>query len=319
MKLKNDMVIANDCKIVSSLKNEIKVLGISVVLIVVVSLRAYGQMIFPISNPGLANDLQQLAAFEEGCRRIAEATTTPQVQTTVSQFPGLSTADGSAQLFQATMQNYQMQAQMQMQSLQSLTQIGANLPESLDYMQKCTEACKRGKWNLAVRYSRKACECSSNSQEKVQNYTQLAILCWNNEDYGGADMAMREVIAACGQIAPDCDANARKFRTAIRNRSISGKFSVAEATTIIGVWDAVCSIPNAIVENNLRNWVVYADGEINKLRHDGAMMARAAKRKAAAEYTEKTGKEFYLDDPPMRGTPARVHWDAANRVYQIFE
>lgn len=319
MKLKNDMVIAKDCKIASSLKNEIKVLGISVVLIVVVSLRSYGQMIFPINNPALANDLQQLAAFEEGCRRIAEATTTPQVQTTVSQFPGLSTADGSAQLFQATMQNYQMQAQMQMQSLQSLTQIGANLPESLDYMQKCTEACKRGKWNLAVRYSRKVCECSSNPQEKVQNYTQLAILCWNNEDYDGADRAMREVIAACGQIAPNCDANARKFRTAIRNRSISGKFSVAEATTLIGVWDAVIAVPNAIVSNRLNNLIRYCDGEIQRLQHEGRMMERAAKRKASAEYTENTGKEFYPKDPPMRGTYAREQWDIANRVYQIFE
>ena len=297
---------------------EIELVGIVIVFAVNFSCGAYGQ-VFQINNPYAASDLQQLAAFEEGCRRIAEATTTPQVQATASQFPGLSTADGSAQLFQATMQNYQMQAQMQMQSLQSLTQIGANLPESLDYMQKCAEACKQGNWHVAVRYSRKVCECSSNPREKVQNYTQLAILCWNNEDYDGADRAMREVIAACGQIAPNCDANARKFRTAIRNRSVSGKFSVAEATTIVGVWDAVIAVPNAIVSNRLNNLIRYCDGEIQRLQHEGKMMERAAKRKASAEYTEKTGREFDPDDPPMRGTRARAHWDAANRVYQIFE
>lgn len=197
--------------------------------------------------------------------------------------------------------------------------IGANLPGVLAYGAKVNEACAKGYWGTAVRYSRKVCELSSDARDRVQNYTQLAILCWNAEKYDDAVEAMDEVVAACGQIASDCDANARKFRRAIQKRKITGKFSVEEATTIIGVWDAVYSIPNSIVENNLRNWAVYIDGEINKLRHDGAMMARAARRKAIAEYTEKTGKEFYPDDPPMRGTRARVHWDAANRVYQIFE
>lgn len=197
--------------------------------------------------------------------------------------------------------------------------IGANLSGVLTYGSKVNEACAKGYWSTAVRYSRKVCELSSSARERVLNYTQLAILCWNAEKYDDAIEAMDEVVAACGQIASGCDANARKFQQAIRSRKITGKFSVAEATTIIGVWDAVYSIPNAIVENNLRNWTVYVDGEINKLRHNGAMMARAAKRKAAAEYTEKTGKEFDPDDPPMRGTRARAHWDAANRVYQIFE
>lgn len=93
------------------------------VLIAAVSLRSYGQMIFPINNPYAASDLQQLAAFEEGCRRIAEATTTPQVQEAAAQFPGLSTADGSAQLFQSTLQSYQNMAAQNQLAYQQLDRI----------------------------------------------------------------------------------------------------------------------------------------------------------------------------------------------------
>ena len=204
-------------------------------------------------------------------------------------------------------------------SLNGALSIGANLEESLSYSTKVINACKAGNWSAAVRYSRRKCELSSSPIERVLNYTQLAILCWNDEDADAAVSAMDEVIAACGRIGTGCDANARKFRQAIRNENISGKFSFAEATTIIGVWDAVYSVPNMVFCNNLDNWNRYCDGEIRRLRHEGAMMARAAKRKAAAEYTEKTGKNFYPDDPPMRGTYAREHWEVANRVYRIFE
>lgn len=293
-------------------------------------------MLFPVNNPSAASDWAAFAQFSADCDRVcAEANRAAAQMQAQAQFQQ-----------QLQMQQMMLQAQQQAQAnllqqqqmmnmidnagrnmppaqnadlINGAANIGANLPGMLAYGAKVNEACAKGRWSTAVRHSRKVCALSSSARERVLNYTQLAILCWNAEMYDDAVEAMDEVVAACGQIAPDCDANARKFRRAIQKRKIGGKFSVEEATTIIGVWDAVYSIPNAIVENNLRNWMVYIDGEINKLRHDGAMMARAAKRKATAEYTEKTGKEFYPDDPPMRGTRARVHWDAANRVYQIFE
>ena len=90
-----------------------------------------GGVIFPINNPYVASDMQQLAAFEAGCRRIAIATATPQAQASVGQFPGLSTSDGSAQLFQATLQSYQAQTAQNQQFAQWGMNMMANpSPES---------------------------------------------------------------------------------------------------------------------------------------------------------------------------------------------
>ena len=209
--------------------------------------------------------------------------------------------------------------QQQMQQLEALNKIGANIQESIDLGGKCTRACSRGDWSEAVRYSRRLCEISADDRERVVNYTQLAILCWNDEEYSDAVSAVNTVIRSCRNIEEGCEANARKFKRAIVDRKIGGKFSVEEATTLIGVWDAVVAVPNAIVQNRLNNLIAYCDGETRRLRHEGAMMEKAAKRKASAEYWENTRKTFDPDDPPSRGTTAREHWDVANRVYQIFE
>lgn len=86
-----------------------------------------GGIIFPIYDPYAESDRQKLAAFEEGCRRLAEMTTTPQVQEVAGQFSGLNTVDGSAQLFQATMQNYQMIDAQNQQAYRQLDQITADV------------------------------------------------------------------------------------------------------------------------------------------------------------------------------------------------
>lgn len=95
-----------------------KCIVIMVMLNVVISYKSYGQQIFPIYNPSAASDWQQFKAFNEGCRQIEQMTITPQVQAVATQFPGLSTADGSAQLYQATMQNYQNMAIQNQQQFQ---------------------------------------------------------------------------------------------------------------------------------------------------------------------------------------------------------
>ena len=43
--------------------------------------------------------------------------------------------------------------QQQMQQLEALNKIGANIQESIDLGGKCTRACSRGDWSEAVRYS----------------------------------------------------------------------------------------------------------------------------------------------------------------------
>lgn len=123
-----------------------------------------------------------------------------------------------------------------------------------------------------------------------------------------------------------CHVRAERFLSKMREGDLPRYFGKKDIAGGGGVRGYIMELPNAKFEQNLAALNARyeaiggrADAWKGVYEAEGRFREKRAKLYANREYQEKTHRRFDPDDPPARGSSDREYWDAAKRIYDIFQ
>ena len=123
-----------------------------------------------------------------------------------------------------------------------------------------------------------------------------------------------------------CEERAKIFLAKMRSRELPETFTYIDICMNIGIHEYIMEFPRAQFNNSIRaaiarydTMIKRLDGEIQNIETQRRHNAWRAKAYASQEYQKQTHKVFNPNNPPSLYSPEREYWDAAKRIYKIFE
>lgn len=209
--------------------------------------------------------------------------------------------------------------------------ISAFANDFIRFAQLQQQAIRSENWHSAISNTIGMINQTKDDNMSASAFLQLGSLLWLSGDTPKAISAVKRSLHIMGH-SSDIDASmaaaAQKILSRL-NRSSSAPSSREKAVLtyyITALSNSAISVQGHIESEarreaeNRRHYIMmkYFDSEIASLKREAARIERNAKRRADNEYWRSTGKTF---DPSHRpsGGHARAQWDAAKRVYDIFD
>lgn len=193
------------------------------------------------------------------------------------------------------------------------------------------KAIRSEDWNTAIKHTIGMIEDMDDNNMTSIGFFQLGGLYWLSGNHEKAVNALRKSISIMGR-SEDIDMKmivvTKKLLTRITESSSAPtareKSALAEYIRQLARNAAIARNDLELAEERqaeiLRHQLLMQryDHEIAQIQRETQRMERAAKSSASQEYWRNTGKIFDSDNRPS-DPRMRAEWDAAKRVYNIFE
>lgn len=199
-------------------------------------------------------------------------------------------------------------------------------------LNESVSAAERGDWRDARdAYLWLANQSSSLEPDlnRASNFLSASMCAWNLGDSDDADEYLGKAISKMKygeNLGGGCESRAVAFREKKSAGKWPSRFTFNDMTSETGIHAYVMSPANArfngqIAASNARMAALggLADAQRGIYEAEGRWRERQAKFSADREYREATGRTFDPSDPPSRGTSERENWDAAKKIYDIFD
>lgn len=208
----------------------------------------------------------------------------------------------------------------------------SDLDLSFQKLNESDAAAKRGDWDEAKDAYLWLANRSSSLETDVNrasNFLSASMCAWNLGDSDDADEYLGKAIDKMrygDNLGGGCEARAVAFRAKLRAGKWPRRFTYADMNYDTGVHTYIMAPVNDRFHGRIRASIArsdaiggMADAQRGVYEAQGRWQERQAKFSASREYREATGRTFDPSDPPSRGTSAREKWDAAKRIYDIFD
>ena len=192
-------------------------------------------------------------------------------------------------------------------------------------MDKEKREIKNGNWSDALECAKQLVVYDADvPANQAKDYLTLFFLNWNLGNEYRAKECLRSCISVLeNRIGGDCHTRAEKLLNAARSQNLRGRFSASE---LFAVRNFVMEVPNAVSSRNHKQLMAHYDALIGQIsastdvyRREGEYQAFQAKAYAKQTFEGKCHRTFDPDSRPSESSGMRDDWDAAKRIYDIFE
>ena len=220
----------------------------------------------------------------------------------------------------------------QLMNMNSGTPSNQTLDDSFNIMNRAYAAVENGDWYSAANDLERLAASGSWLETDVNRagYLLQAAMCAHNAGYSSSGAVGRLLDRAIDKmrygdnLGGGCEARAVRFRQKLMSGDWPQKFTSTDI--LAGIYGFIMEIPQAQFNNSINASIAryaaiggMADAQRGIYESQGRLQERQAKFYAREEYRNATGRTFDPSDPPRYGTAEREQWNAAKRIYDIFD